>query len=181
MGTEIAGDEGEVERRASARDGDRMTRAHDLPDSLLQLAGHAAHTEPARLEDRSHGRELALADARPVYRDLWTAHQPAILRGEAARSVDTVTCGLMKLVMTLRTRDQADIVEAVVAFHLNAGVEASPAALQATTEAAKRTAATGSASAPPATSSESPATTGVTGVRNSIDHGSRTSPSKSWM
>ena len=29
----------------------------------------------------------------------------------------------MKLVMTLRTRDQADIVEAVVAFHLNAGVD----------------------------------------------------------
>ena len=29
----------------------------------------------------------------------------------------------MKLVMTLRTRDQADIAEAVVAFHLNAGVD----------------------------------------------------------
>jgi hypothetical protein len=29
----------------------------------------------------------------------------------------------MKLVMTLRTRDQADIVDAVVAFHLNAGVD----------------------------------------------------------
>ena len=29
----------------------------------------------------------------------------------------------MNLVMTLRTRDQADIVEAVVSFHLNAGVD----------------------------------------------------------
>ena len=57
----------------------------------------------------------------------------------------------------------------------------SAAALQATTEAAKRTAHSGSASAPPATSSESPATIGVTGVRKSIDHGSRTSWSKSWI
>ena len=29
----------------------------------------------------------------------------------------------VKLVMTLRTRDQADIVDALVAFHLNAGVD----------------------------------------------------------
>ena len=29
----------------------------------------------------------------------------------------------MKLVMTLRTRDQADIIDAVLAFHLNVGVD----------------------------------------------------------
>ena len=34
-----------------------------------------------------------------------------------------VASGDVKLVMTLRTRDQADIVDALVAFHLNAGVD----------------------------------------------------------
>ena len=40
-----------------------------------------------------------------------------------ARTHTRVASGDVKLVMTLRTRDQADIVDALVAFHLNAGVD----------------------------------------------------------
>ena len=119
--------EREMESGASATDGDRVPRPDDLLDPRLELLRNRSDAS----QRDSNTRAMAASSRSPTLgRWIGISSNESQARGSEADDDNGcsacshgVASGDVKLVMTLRTRDQAEIVDALVAFHLNAGVD----------------------------------------------------------
>ena len=103
-------------RARAPRPADRA-RATGADLALWETRGPVTLADASRREG-----DLALANCRSLARRLATAGRGAPSEACSA-GCPTNLHGCMKLVMTLLVRDEADIVDAQIAYHLDAGVD----------------------------------------------------------